>query len=57
MNSQPDKEEAADIVLNTSRPFLKADESERVEGNLFDIALDVKEERQQGHSYGHGRCM
>ena len=57
MNSQPDKEEAADIVLNASRPFLKADESERVKGNLFDIALDVKEERQQGHSYGHGRCM
>ena len=57
MNSQPDKEEAADIVLNASRPFLKADESERVKENLFDIALDVKEERQQGHSYGHGRCM
>ena len=34
-----------------------ADESERVKGNLFDIALDVKEERQQGHSYGHGRRM
>ena len=57
MNSQPDKEEAADIVLNASRPFLKADESVRVKGNLFDIALDVKEERQQGHSYEHGRCM
>lgn len=57
MNSQPDKGKAADEVFNASRPFLKADESERVKGNLFDIALDVKEERQQGHSYGHGRCM
>ena len=57
MNGQPDKDKAANTVLNASRPFLKADESERVKGNLFDIALDVKEERQQGHSYGHGRCM
>ena len=57
MNSQPDKDEAAGIVLNASLPFLKSDEYERVKGNLFDIALDMKKERQQGHSYGHGRCM
>ncbi len=30
MNSQPDKEEAADNVLNASLPFLKSDECERV---------------------------
>ena len=56
MNSQPDKEEAADIVLNASRPFLKADESERVKGNLFDIALDVKEERQAIATDMDGAC-
>lgn len=33
-------------------PFLKADECERVKGNLFDIALDMKEERKQRQSRG-----
>jgi len=32
MNGQPDKEKAAGTVLNASLPFLKADESVRVEG-------------------------
>lgn len=57
MNNLTNKEEAAGNVLNASLPFLKSDEYERVKGNLFDIALDMKKERQQGHSYGHGRCM
>lgn len=30
INSQPDKEEIADLVLNASFPFLIADECERV---------------------------
>ena len=52
MNSQPDKEEAADIVLNASLPFLKSDEHERVKGQLSDIAQDMKEEQQQSRSRG-----
>ena len=52
MNSQPDKEEAAGTVLNASRPFLKADESERVKGQLSYIVQDMKEERQQSQSRG-----
>ena len=52
MNSQPDKDEAANIVLNASRPFLKADESERVKGQLSYIVQDMKEERQQSRSRG-----
>ena len=35
MNGQPDKSKAADEVFNASRPFLKADESERVKGQLL----------------------
>ena len=50
MNSQPDKEEAADIVLNASLPFLKSDEHERVKGQLSYIVQDMKEERQQNLS-------
>ena len=52
MNSQPDKEKAAGTVLNASRPFLKADECERVKGQLSYIAQDMKEERQQSRSRG-----
>ena len=44
MNGQPDKEEAAGTVYNASLPFLKADECERVKGQLSDIAQDMKEE-------------
>ena len=43
MNGQLDKEEAAGTVFNASRPFLKADECERVKGQLSDIAQDMKE--------------
>ena len=52
MNSQPDKEEAADNVLNASLPFLKSDECERVKGQLSYIVQDMKEERQQNQSRG-----
>lgn len=52
MNGQPDKDKAADEVLNASRPFLKADECERVKGQLSYIARDMKEERQQSRSRG-----
>ena len=52
MNGQPDKDEAANIVLNASHPFLKADECERVKGQLSYIARDMKEERQQSRSRG-----
>ena len=52
MNGQTDKDEAANAVLNASRPFLKADECERVKGQLSYIVRDLKEERQQTHSRG-----
>ena len=52
MNNQPDKDEAANAVLNASHPFLKADESERVKGQLSYIVQDMKEERQQGRNRG-----
>ena len=52
MNNQPDKDKAADEVYNASRPFLKADESERVKGQLNYIVQDMKEERQQSRSRG-----
>jgi len=52
MNSQPDKEEAADNVLNASLPFLKSDERERVKGQLCYIVQDMKEEHQQSRSRG-----
>ena len=45
MNGQPDKDEAANIVLNASRPFLKADESERVKGQLSYIVQSFLESR------------
>ena len=41
MNSQPDKEEAADTVLNASLPFLKSDECERVKGQLSAISFKI----------------
>jgi hypothetical protein len=47
MNGQPDKEEAAGTVYNASLPFLKADECERVKGQLSDIAQDMKGDRRQ----------
>ena len=52
MNGQSDKEEAAGTVYKASLPFLKADECERVKGQLSDIAKDMKEERQQTRSLG-----
>ena len=52
MNNQPDKDEAANAVLNASHPFLKADESERVKGQLSYNVQDMKEERQQGRNRG-----
>jgi len=44
MNSQLDKDEAADTMLNASQPFLKSDECERVKGQLSYIVQDMKEE-------------
>ena len=52
MNGQADKDEAANTVLNASRPFLKANECERVKGQLSYIVQDMKEERQQTRSRG-----
>jgi hypothetical protein len=52
MNSQPDKEQAANDVLNASFPILKADECERVKGQLSYIVKDMKEEQQQSRSRG-----
>jgi hypothetical protein len=52
MNGQTDKDEAANTVLNASRPFLKANECERVKGQLYYIVQDMKEERQQTRSRG-----
>ena len=52
MNGQPDKEEAANTVLNASLPFLKSDECERVKGQLSYIVQDMKEEHQQTRSHG-----
>ena len=52
MNGQPDKDVAADTVLNASLPFLKSDECEKVKGQLSYIVQDMKEERQQGRSRG-----
>ena len=53
MNSQLDKEETAGAVYNSSLPFLKADECERVKGQLSYIVQDMKEERQQTLSRGY----
>lgn len=55
MNGQPDKEEAANTVLNASRPFLKSDECERVKGQLSYIVRDMKEECLQSRSRGFHR--
>lgn len=55
MNGQSDKEEAAGTVYKALLPFLKADECERVKGQLSDIAQDMKEERQQSRSRGFHR--
>ena len=52
MNSQADKEEAAETVLSASLPFLKADEHERVKGQLSDIVQDMKEEHQRNRNRG-----
>ena len=52
MNSQPDKEEAANDVLKASLPILKADECERVKSQLSYIVQDMKEEQQQSRSRG-----
>jgi hypothetical protein len=52
MNGQSNKEEAAGTVYKASLPFLKADECERVKGQLSDIAKGMKEDRQQNRSRG-----
>ena len=52
MNSQPDKEEAADTVLKASLPILKSNECEKVKGQLSYIVQDMKEERQQSRNRG-----
>ena len=52
MNGQPDKDKAADEMFNASRPFLKADESERVKGQLSYIVKDMNEEQKQSRSRG-----
>ena len=52
MNSQPDKEEAANNVLNASLPYLKSNECERVKGQISYIVQDIKEEQQQSRSRG-----
>ena len=52
MNGQLDKDKAADEVLIASRPFLKADESERVKGQLSYIVRDMNEECQQTRCRG-----
>ena len=52
MNSQSDKEETACIVFKSSLPFLKADECERVKGQLSCIVQEMKEEQQQSRSRG-----
>ena len=53
MNGQPDKEEAAGTVYNASLPFLKADECERVKGQLSYIVQDMKEEYQKSQNRGY----
>jgi hypothetical protein len=52
MNGHSDKEEATGSVYNASLPFLKADECERVKGQLSVIVQDMKEEQQQTRSRG-----
>ena len=52
MNGQPDKDKAADEVFKALRPFLKADESERVKGQLSYIVKDMNEEQKQSRSRG-----
>ena len=52
INSQPDKEETADLVLNASLPFLIADECKRVKGQLSYIVNDMKNECLQSRSRG-----
>ena len=52
MNGQPDKEKAAGTILNASLPFLKADEHERVKGQLSYIVQDMKEEYLKRRSCG-----
>ena len=51
-NAVIDYVQATDEVLNASRPFLKADESERVKGQLSYIVQDMKEEHLQSRSHG-----
>ena len=52
MNSQPDKDETAGTVLNTSLPFLKSDECEKVKGQISYIVQDMKEEHQKSQNRG-----
>ena len=53
MNSQPDKEKAAETVYNASLPFLNREECERVKGQLSYIVQDMKEEHQQSRNRGY----
>ena len=52
MNSQPDKEKAAETVYNASLPFLNREECERVKGQLSAISKDMKEDCQQNRNRG-----
>ena len=52
MNSQPDKEKAAETVYNASLPFLNREECERVKGQLSAISQDMKEDCQQNRNRG-----
>ena len=51
MNGQLDKEEVASTVYNATLPFLKADECERVKGQLSDIAKGMKEDCLQTRNH------
>jgi len=53
MNGQSDKEKAAGTVYNATLPFLKADECERVKGQLSYIVQHMKEEHQKSQNRGY----
>ena len=44
MNSEPDKEPSVGLVFNTSLPFLKSDEYDRIKVHLSDLVQNLKEE-------------
>lgn len=51
MNGQPDKEKVAETVYNASLPFLNREECERVKGQLYAIAKDMKEDCLQARNH------